>query len=182
MGTELELDGYCSFSTFSPGFKFPLLNSQGEDAVLFLNFCCITHYTHIPIPGTLGNAKTGKAKSLLSGRLTTEGKKRVYLSSKGVNPQGEGRAVLHVPLISAEAPNRDVGVETCARFSSCPGSVSHWRRDGQLLGLLASVFPWENGNTIGTCPMWTWPTGSTWWMFTMNSCSYSQALEAGGLE
>lgn len=77
---ELKLDSYFSFGTFLRGFKFPLLNSKGGecDFILFLNLYYITNYVCNIIPRTLGNAKTRRTESLLSGKLTTEGKKRIH--------------------------------------------------------------------------------------------------------
>lgn len=47
---------------------------------------------------------------------------------------------MDVQFIDIKAPERDVSVETCAGLNSCPGSISHWGLNGQLLDLSASVF------------------------------------------
>ena len=48
--------------------------------ILFLNLYYITNYVCNITPGTLGNAKTRKTESLLSGKLTIEGKKRIHIN------------------------------------------------------------------------------------------------------
>ena len=60
---ELKLDSF-SFSTFWSEFKFPLLNSKGEDAILFLNLQYITNCMGTIMPGTLGNAKTREDRGI----------------------------------------------------------------------------------------------------------------------
>ena len=65
---------------------------------------------------------------------------------------------------------------------------SHPSCPGHIRGITDSVFPWENGNTLSACPLscceirWVWPRENPWWMFTMNHCNYSQALEAREME
>lgn len=53
-----------------PGFKPPLLHSQGEEVMVFLNLYYITDSVRNIRPGTLGNTKMSKTKSVPSRKLT----------------------------------------------------------------------------------------------------------------
>lgn len=123
--------------------------------------------------------RQGKTESLLTEKPAIEGKKGVHLLSKGVNPGGREEGIGGCAVYQHKGSKSGCQCEERTGLNSCPGHIR---------GITDSVFPWENGNTLSACPLscceirWVWPRENPWWMFTMNHCNYSQALEAREME